>query len=124
MQYVDIPLADEVIRFVQSAEAADMQQKVDLLLAEFVDADVTSFELAGAGDGHTFIARFGFASTNPPTSIFEARAFFYMAADKQHLALARASVLPSVGTIVDEPFAGASKGTRFMGAILTGGRQS
>ncbi len=117
-------------RFVQSADPVDLSVKINAVMAEiFADSTpqaLASLTLAGAGDGHTFIA----AITNAPAASVNggiitpgAEGFCYLAGDAEGLAAARAALVADpVGTpaTADEQLAGASKGTRFMGMIVVG----
>lgn len=114
--------------YVQSAEPRDLARRIT---AAFVALNalpgnvlITSVNLAGAGDGHTFVVEIVAAEAVnvigvglDPGAI---EAFCYMAADAFELALARSRVLDTTDPIGDEQIAGAAQGTRFMGLVLTG----
>ena len=59
-------------------------------------------------------------------AVIDASVVAYLAADAVELPKARANAvasLPGPATKVDEPLAGASKGTRFMSVIVLGARR-
>jgi hypothetical protein len=112
---------------VESADPADLQAKATAAIAAIyalqVAHRVIAITLAGAGDGHTFtitieaartadIAEGGFAQT--PGIIC------YLASEAESLLIARQAVSPASGVLADSQMAGSSKGTRFMGLLVTG----
>lgn len=113
--------------FVQSADPVDLQNRVNAALAT-LNADpnallVIAMNLAGAGDGHTFVVEI--LATTPvnvasgtPFDPAAATVRCYMAADAFELAVQRGRVLPLTTAIADEQLAGAAQGTRFMGMIV------
>ncbi len=127
-------------RFVEATEASEMQRLLAAELADIdanVDGNITGVNLAGAGDGYTFVTEID-VSNDPSGTAYEAasmRLGCYSASSAEELARARVPVVaamlaeapPVQGQeldIVDEQIVGASKGTRFMGLIVgvwTGG---
>jgi hypothetical protein len=126
--------------FVQAATAPELQALMTAALAQIAsddDGNVIGVNLAGAGDGHTFVAEINVSSAPLGTS-YEAsdmRASCYLAGTAEELAVARVPVLAAMAaetpprdgaslTFVDEMVVGSSKGTQFMGMIIgqwTGG---
>ena len=120
--------------FVQAATAPELQALMTAALAQIAsddDGNVIGVNLAGAGDGHTFVAEIN-VSSDPLGTGYEAsgmRAGCYLAGTAEELAVARIPVLaamaaetpPSEGdelTFLDEMVVGAAKGTQFMGMII------
>lgn len=123
MQYIpSIAPGAEFVFFRESSLPADLQAQVAALIAEqnlLTRDHVVSFDLAGGGDGGTFVARVGFQVAG--TGLTNTEIKFYMASDSEALAIARAQAVLGITpnkTIRDEPVAGASQGTPFMGAIV------
>jgi hypothetical protein len=130
----DLEFVDMV--FIESADPVDMQQRVAVALAAHPNVDwaLTHVDLAGGGDGHTFVCTLGFATAEigsggaPPENT---NLFFYMASEASALAVARTTVNPQIAALFSAPIsadrvdvdqtlmAGAAKGTRFMGCVLT-----
>lgn len=127
-------LSDVDTVFIQSANPVDMQTQVAAAIAAHPNANwvLSHVDLAGGGDGHTFVCTLVFAdaligSGMPPDST---RAFFFMASEASELAVARETVDPQISALFDAPIsassvslfqtlaAGAAKGTRFMGCVL------
>jgi hypothetical protein len=126
------------IRIVQSAEPTDLAARVNAALQSLSTelgptGRVLGIEIAGAGDGHTFIVEIAAqvaATFNPIVLAAGAYAFApsvvqavcYMAADAGELRIARDRAIAAGGValsfVLTEEIAGASKGTRFMGLIL------
>jgi hypothetical protein len=126
MQYVSTSITAESIFFIQSATAENMREKIAqriALQAAGASSAVSSCEIAGAGDGHTFITRLGFVDEETVDALADVVVRPYLASDERELPKARAAALVGLtGTKQDEPFAGASKGTRFMGLVVVGNR--
>jgi len=128
----DIPSFET--EFIESADPADMQARVAAALAARSGSQwaLAYVDLAGGGDGHTFVCTLGFAGaligdgTNPETT----RAYFFLASEPSALAQARSSVDAQIATLFSAPIsassvaliqtlsAGAAKGTRFMGCTV------
>jgi len=126
--------SNDATRFVEASDASELQR---LLAAELVDigdnvdGDIVAVNLAGAGDGYTFITEF--VVSNDPTGTSydpaEMRLACYRASSAEELARARVPVVaallaedpPIEGqelSLVDEQLVGASKGTAFMGLLI------
>jgi hypothetical protein len=119
--------ATATVQFVESAQADDLESRVNAKLAELFAADparaVSGITLAGGGDGHTFVVEIESAlasAVDGGITASGARVRCYLASENEALAVVR-SVIPITDVIVDEQVAGAAKGTRFMGIILLGG---
>ena len=115
--------------FVQGATPEDLQAKIAAAIAAYDPGGeqtvLASFDLAGGGDGHTFVARLALATSTISASEFPGAVavpvvLCYMAADAVELPKHRPTAAVDAARIYDEPVAGASKGTRFMAAIVTG----
>lgn len=122
---VTVPETASVV-FVESAQADDLAARVNAaILAIFADEDaqfITSITLAGGGDGHTFVVAIEHAPedevagglASPVTVVC------YLASENEALTVARAAVAAgALIPIIDEQIAGAAKGTRFMGMMVT-----
>jgi hypothetical protein len=126
-------------REVQAADPVIMQAGVAAVLAELSGANwvLTHIDLAGGGDGHTFVCTMEFAdtvavagSTGLVVDPLTLGIFFYMAAQSEALVAARNAVRPAIAALFSPPIsatqvdivqtlvAGASKGTRFMGGLV------
>jgi len=113
--------------FVESAQADDLQDRVNAVLDAVYAADparaVTAITLAGAGDGHTFTVAIDHA---PVTDVAggladpsTAQVICYLASENEALSIARNSIqFPEGSVIADEQLAGGAKGTRFMGLVV------
>lgn len=132
------------VEYIQSADPADMEARVNALLAELAAEapdrqwEISFIGIAGAGDGHTFVtelrffdnAAAGISGDGIELSTSPTRVFFYMAADArelpQHRALAQKRAADFADSDdADAPFQhqqslthGASQGLRRMGAEL------
>jgi hypothetical protein len=127
------------VAYVEAASPEDLQNKINTVLS-LVDSalfGVTAITLAGGGDGHTFVA---LIETAPVANINGTPLFgtvsgvqstvvrCYLAGSEDELVPARLRAgapdsftvgqLTFTWGIVDEQFAGASKGTRFMGMTV------
>jgi hypothetical protein len=130
-----------VSRVVQSADPVDLETRVNAALADlaanpievapgvFLPAIVSSIDLAGGGDGHTFVVTItaspvvsgGFGGFLPATITVAC----YLASEAEAIAAARAATFArffgdGFSQLLDEDLEGASKGTRFMGIMVTG----
>jgi hypothetical protein len=127
-----------IMRVAQAADPVILQQQVRTIFAEMVAIPGTDYllshlDLSGGGDGHTFVctmefvddALTGSAGIEPEPD--EIAIFFYMAAQSEALAAARASIrapmaalFPAAGqvTVVQTLEAGAAKGVHVMGCVL------
>ena len=130
----DLEFVDTV--FIESADPVDMQTRVAAELATRLNVNwtLTHVDLAGGGDGHTFVCTLGFATAEvgsggaPPANT---NMFFDLASEASALAVARSTVDPPIAVLFSAPtsadrvdvvqtlMAGAAKGTRFMGCTLT-----
>ena len=140
LQVTGAAVPSVLTRFTESADAADMQERFALLQAEMEDGGyfLSHIDLAGGGDGHTFVlhtqwaipqgAGITFTNGGNPGNF---ALFFYQAAQAAALAAARAVAQaavaarftePDVATVleVDTYLSGAQMGTRYMGAVMTG----
>ena len=146
-----------ITRFVQSSEPGDIEAGIEAAVAEIVALNTTitptddkygiaALDLAGGGDGHTFVAQITFTTNlantlysliygtpsalldqggNPPQP-FHAGA--YLASEKEALAVAQQATYDRLRaldpgpnkqfTVFGNSFAGAAKGTRFMGLVI------
>jgi hypothetical protein len=132
--------------YVQSADASDLEVRANQALVALAEENlaldpdegfaVAFVDIAGGGDGHTFVARF-FSASNidpPPRTEAEgidpalARIFFYQGAQSEALANARAAVNARIAALFENDdvdsirflqtgFAGASQGS-FCGFVL------
>lgn len=133
-----------LLRTVESADPQDMEKRVIQAVAEvakinegIVDDqdkfDLADVDLAGAGDGHTFVATLSFTrakfsalGVSIPADTVQVGA--YMASQRDAIdaafnltvnRLVQASTEdPKNFTAVFQPIRGASQGTRFMGLIV------
>jgi hypothetical protein len=122
-------------RVIESADPVDMETQVAATLAEFAARSNPAFglaflDLAGGGDGHTFVCTMEFGAENFVSTIpigFIAGILFYMASERSALLVAReatqARLVPllsqnQVVTEIQTGLAGTSKGTRFMGYVF------
>jgi hypothetical protein len=130
----------QIPTLVQAATAPELQELMMAALAAIALAgsgDVIGVDLAGAGDGHTFVGEIN-VSNSPLGTFYEPdvmRVGCYLAGTAEELALARIPVLaamvaeppPDPGqelVFIDEMVVGAAKGTQFMGMLIaewTGG---
>ncbi len=115
--------ASRVASVVESADAADLQDRANAAIAALPGGYVVvNITLAGAGDGAAFTVTIeaGAAAdvsggfTAPPTVTC------FTAADAESLELLRAEAGPSSGEFADTQMAGASKGQRFMALVVRG----
>jgi len=110
--------------FVESALPADLAARATTAIAAIANTRlITAINLAGGGDGHTFVVEIESALIADVTTgglvPSSTQVQCYMAAQSEALALARSRVsVPSNRSILDEQLAGASQGTRFMGLIV------
>ncbi len=121
--------------FVEAAEASVMTARMTAAIAEIADAaegNIIGIDLAGGGDGHTFVASIDVSSDPIGTGLLEAestRIGCYLASSEEELPVARSAAVavllaetaPVEGetlVMIDEQLVGASKGTRFMGMII------
>lgn len=133
--------------YVQSADADDLELRFNQALVALAKKNLAlppeeGFEfafvdLAGGGDGHTFVARLFSASNVEELEITEsfgidpalARVFFYQGSQSEALEKARADVNAKIAALFENDdvdavqllqtgFAGASQGTRFCGFVL------
>jgi len=108
---------------VQSSDPEDLQERVNAAIGALVERSVIGLDLAGAGDGYTFVVLIqhaaSIASGSPPTSL---TVRCYLAGEAEALMVARAatSVPTAPLKLVDEQCEGAAKGTRFMGMSVYG----
>jgi hypothetical protein len=124
------------IHYVESADAADLQAKAQAVIDSQASALTLSFiDIAGGGDGHTFVMRLHFVNTvtgsgiGVPVEI--ANIFVYEASQAVALQEARRALQAQLAVLFDTlsqgsqlfvmqtVLAGAQKGTRFMGALIT-----
>jgi hypothetical protein len=123
--------------FIQSADAEDLQAKVNAAIDATTGA-IASISLAGAGDGHTFVVLIESAPSvdvegGLPASSAVTPVIFYEAGSGEELAVAKTAAgvpppltnpnpppatLPYV--LIGEELAGSSKGTVFMGMSVFG----
>ena len=127
-------------RFTQSAQADDLQEAFEDVVVEMIAGGyfLSHIDLAGGGDGHTFIlhtqwaipggAGITFGNGGNP-NIF--RLFLYQAAQAAALAIARTAAQQLVAARFLEPggvdtvievdtyLAGGQMGTPFMGGVMT-----
>ena len=135
--------------YVQSADADDLEVRFNQALAALAKKNLAFdpnedegflfafIDLAGGGDGHTFVARLFSASNIEDPEVVEsegvdpalARVFFYQGSQSEALAKARADVDAKIAALFElegvdavqllqTGFAGASQGTRFCGFVL------
>ncbi len=119
--------------FVQAATAPEMQSLMTAALAAIATAgegNVIGITLAGAGDGHTFVTNIQVSGNSQFYEADSLRIGCYLAGTGEDLAVARAPVLAAmlaeappfqgaVQDLIDEMVVGSSKGTQFMGMIVT-----
>jgi hypothetical protein len=139
-----------ITRFVQSASPQDIEAGVEAAVAEIVALNLglsnpdkfglAALDLAGGGDGHTFVVQITFTTdqanflyaaatgVQTPSSLlagFHAGAF--LASDASELPRAQDETYARLRTfdtqghqfsVIANSFAGASKGTRFMGLVV------
>jgi hypothetical protein len=146
-----------ITRFVQSSEPGDIEVGIEAAVAEIVALNVTiadtndkygiaAVDLAGGGDGHTFVAQITFTTNNAnslyslvygtpsvlldqggnPPQPFHAGA--YLASNEEALAVAQQAAYDRLRaldpapnkrfTVFGNAFAGGAKGTRFMGLVV------
>jgi hypothetical protein len=147
IQYVIEPLPlgrAWLLRTVESAGPEDMEKRIAQVIAEIVKInedivdskdkfDLADVDLAGGGDGHTFVAILSFTRAKfsglgiavPPDTV---RLGAYMASQRDAIdaafnltvtRLVQASTLdPKNFTAIFQPIRGASQGTRFMGLVV------
>jgi len=129
-----------VTRFLQATQADDMAEAFEALANEMILAglSLSHIDLAGGGDGHTFVLHTQWAKKLGENVVFVdggapsiIRLFFYQAAQASALAAARARVQSLIAARFLEPggvetvievdtyLAGAQMGTRYMGAVMT-----
>jgi hypothetical protein len=117
---VTVP-ASVITRIVESSDPADLQARVNAAIAALPGGSVvTALTLAGAGDGALFTVTIeagaaadvtgGFAS--PPSVVC------FLGSNAESMLIAHGIV--GNGAFADVQVAGASKGTRFMGMLVTG----
>ncbi len=131
-QYAVAELSDVTNSFIQAAEPDELASRLNAVLQDTLGGNVVlSLELAGGGDGHTFVVGVE-RSTTPGlgTPLDDDNLIgCYLAASESELAVAKdacvAAMLaltpPVEGQtleVVDDQLAGAAKGTRFMGMIV------
>jgi hypothetical protein len=123
--------------YIQSADATGMEAAFTAAIAAIVAANakplapqlnVVDVDIAGGGDGHTFVVRF-LLSTAPaalswtPTVLPKVRGRFWMGSDAEALEAYQEAAIASLRsgtTQIDKiavGLAGAAKGTRFMAFI-------
>lgn len=129
------------VAYVEAATPEDLQNKINAVIS-LVDASlfaITAITLAGAGDGHTFTALIETAPVanvngsyilGTASGIQAAQVRCYLAGSEDELVPARLRAgapasfafgnLTLSWGILDEQFAGGSKGTRFMGMTVYG----
>jgi hypothetical protein len=121
--------------FVESAQADDLEGRVNIALDAIFDASparaVTAISLAGAGDGHTFTVAIDSAAISDVTGGLAlpggASVSCYLASESEALTIARAMLkarLAADSIVVDEQLAGGAKGTRFMGLVVGSSQQT
>ena len=126
-------------QFVQGATAEDLESRINAAIAAVgITQLITNITLAGAGDGHTFVATVESADPGDisagglagATSVPILAARCFLAATAESLQIARSAVVPPapvpnppLPTVsyasIDTQIAGAAKGTRFM-AFMAG----
>jgi len=117
--------ASVAVKFVESAQADDLQARVNAVLADIFAASpvrvVTDITLAGAGDGHTFVVLIESALASAVNGGLPGPASVqcYLASENEALAIARGQQ-PLSGPLADEQLVGSAKGTRFMGLSVLG----
>ena len=124
--------------FVQSADPDDLRRRVNeaivalnLRIQSFGPPPIfVALNLAGAGDGHTFVVEIIEAPPPILTPVgglgllfaITPRVVCYMASSREELPVQRAAALARAGlaiaTLEDEQVAGSEQGQRFMGMIL------
>lgn len=131
--------------FLEAATPEEMSAKFAKLIADVVAENVVreaaqldpfnvyDVDIAGGGDGHTFVVKLLLSTWNPPDTEFTARwdsgvlseigAEFWLASTDEALAGAASTALAAFTSggadteLLAVGFAGAAKGTRFMGFI-------
>ena len=113
--------------FVESASPDDLASRANAAIATIAaqpnNRRITEINLAGAGDGYTFVIEIVSATlANVSGGLIPSTTQIgcYLAAQQDALTATRALAKASfnVGQLVDEQMAGASKGTRIMGALV------
>jgi hypothetical protein len=126
-----------VVDFVQAADVLDMSRLATKALAAIPSANlITAIDLAGAGDGHTFVLMIEHAQATAGAPAVQnvvgglvaedTDLLFYLAGTAEALGVARSlqgliasgQPAPMTATIFDELISGASQGTRVMGCIV------
>jgi hypothetical protein len=148
-----------ITRFVQSSEPGDIEAGIEAAVAEIVALNnntitpvndkygIAALDLAGGGDGHTFVVQITFTTNlantlyslvygTPPSTLLDQggnppqpfHAGAYLASEEEALAIAQQATYdrlraldPAPGkrfTVFGNAFAGAAKGTRFMGVVI------
>lgn len=116
--------ADGLIEEVfESSLASDLQTRVQAYYATLVQVGrgLVDFNLAGAGDGHSFMCTLVSAPVRASDPNLEFR--FYLAASERELRAAAAALIaslqsPPVRYIYGQSEAGSKQGTRWMGVFL------
>lgn len=123
-RYGSVTSGAPTTRIVQSATAAGLQKLVnDLLTTLPLTQTITALTLAGAGDGHTFMATIEWAPTGAVQGglAVSARVRCFLAGDATELQRYRDSIAaPSGLPVADSQIVGASSGGRFMGMVVYG----
>jgi hypothetical protein len=115
--------ASLLTRIVQSAEPNDLASRVNAAIAALPGGYVVvGITLAGGGDGHTFTVTMEAGAAADVTGGFTAppAVACFLASEAEAMQIARAAAGPTSGPFADTQVAGSSKGTRFMGLVVTG----
>lgn len=137
-------LSTQRYEYIEAATPEEMSRRfvalIDTIRAEnavrvgqqLAPLNVYDMDIAGGGDGHTFVVKLLVSDWNPAETEFTARwesgvlqeieATFWLAATEQDLRIAAnaaiaAFVANAEVSIVNTGMAGAAKGTRFMGFL-------
>jgi len=148
LQFNSSTPSEQRYEYVQSAEPESMQTAFQALLtaivaenlvrvaAQQLALNVVDLDIAGGGDGHTFVVRlllstyvtFGAGTGWPSANLATARGIFWIASTAEALHAAAPAALAGLQAAIDAQgqsvvtrmaagMAGAAKGTRFMAFI-------
>jgi hypothetical protein len=112
-----------VSRVTENSEPSALEASVNAVLAALpAGYVVVALSLAGAGDGDSFTVTIEAGLLADVVGGFSSLPSVrcYSAADAENLLIALNAALPNSGTVADVQVAGASKGNRFMGMIVSG----
>jgi hypothetical protein len=134
-EYIEASTPEELSRRFIALVASIVAENAARVTAQLDPFNIYDMDIAGGGDGHTFIVKLLLSTWDPPESQFIARwastgiagastlqATFWLAGTEQELRIAASAALAtfasgSEATEINVGMAGAAKGTRFMGFI-------